>query len=357
VEHGLLQGSGESVKKSLKVSVAIPLHNEEECLPELYERLRDVLNGIPGGPHEIVFADDGSTDGTAEILETLAKVDTRVVAVRLSRNFGHQAALTAALDHVSGDVVVLMDGDLQDTPETIPQFLEKHAEGYDVVYAIRVKRKEPLWLRCSYAGAYRVIAWLADIDLPRGAGDFSLISRRVIDQIRQSTERHRYLRGLRTWVGYRQIGIPVERAARSAGESKYNLRGLIRLACDGIFSFSVLPLRAASLMGFITITLSAAFAFYNVVARLFLGIVPEGFTALICSLTFLSGVQMLFLGIIGEYVGRVYEEVKRRPKYVVDQVLRGDELAAPIVPRKRASKVGAQSRGGGRTRTRRSSAS
>jgi len=315
-----------------KLSVAIPVYNEERVLPQLYQRLITVLDAVSGGPHEIVFVDDGSRDGSLEWLEALARVDPRVKAVKLSRNFGHQAAISAALDHVTGDVVVIMDADLQDTPETIPQFLEKYVEGFDVVYAVRHNRKEGLLLRACYDGFYRLIKSLADIELPLGAGDFSLLSRRVVDQLRHSEERHRYLRGLRTWVGFPQTGLVVERAARAAGESKYTVSKLLKLAFDGIFSFSTAPLRAATVLGAATIAASLAFAAFTLYQRVFLGQAPAGFTALVLGITFLSGVQLLFLGVIGEYVGRVYEEVKRRPHYLVDRVVTAaaldDEFAA-----------------------------
>jgi polyisoprenyl-phosphate glycosyltransferase len=307
---------------SPKVSVAIPIFNEESVLPELYRRTAGVLSDLPGGPHEMVFVDDGSRDGTLELLEAIASIDPRVTVLALSRNFGHQAALTAALDHVSGDVVVVMDGDLQDTPETIPQFLAAYHQGYDVVYAIRQNRKEGWLLRACYATFYRLISKLADIRLPVGSGDFALMSRRVVNQLKKSTERHRYLRGLRAWVGFPQIGIQVERAARHSGESKYNFRRLLRLAFDGIFSFSVVPIRAATALGALTVGGSLAFAGYSLFARLLLQQSPAGFTALILAITFLAGVQLLFLGVIGEYVGRIYEEVKSRPHYIVDRVLR-----------------------------------
>ena len=190
------------MRKNPRVSVAIPIFNEESVLPELYRRLTAVLDDLPGDTHEIVFADDGSTDGTREILSALADIDPRVTVIELSRNFGHQAALSAALDHVSGDVVVAMDGDLQDTPETIPLFLEHYLQGADVVYAIRRDRKENWVLRLAYDGFYRIISVLANIQLPMGAGDFGLMSRRVVDVLCQSEERHRYLRGLRTWAGW-----------------------------------------------------------------------------------------------------------------------------------------------------------
>jgi glycosyltransferase involved in cell wall biosynthesis len=329
--------------KSPSVSVAIPLFNEEEGLPELYRRLRDVLADLPGQGHEIVFVDDGSSDGTFEILESLAEIDPQVRAVRLSRNFGHQAALTAALDQVSGDVVVLMDGDLQDAPETIPLFLAKYAQGYDVVYAVRQKRKEGLLKRFCYAAFYRVIRRLSDIELPADAGDFSLLSRRVVNELRQSPERHRYLRGLRSWVGFRQIGVPVERDARFAGDSKYSLRKLISLACDGIFSFSVAPLRVATSIGAVAVLGSAAFAAYATFVHLFLNRSPAGFTALVVALTFLAGVQLLFLGLCGEYIGRIYEQVKQRPQYVVDRIVATDS-PAPITLESRTNAVEPDSR-------------
>jgi dolichol-phosphate mannosyltransferase len=291
-------------------------------LPELLARLRAVLGQIPGGPHEIVIADDGSVDGSFELLTQVVLSDVGVVVVRLARNFGHQVALSAALDHTTGDVVVLMDGDLQDVPEAIPLFLAKHAEGYDVVYAKRERRKEPLLLRACYYCFYRLLARLSRIDLPLDAGDFGLISRRVVEQLRRAPERHRYLRGLRAWVGFRQTGVPVERAARTKGESKYTLKRLLTLAFDGMFSFSVAPLRGAAIAGVFTILVAGAYAAYSIAMKLFLDRPPPGFTGLVVIITLLSGVHLLFLGLVGEYIGRIYEEVKHRPLYVVERVLR-----------------------------------
>lgn len=310
------------MSRSERLSVVIPLYNEQQSLPALLEELHAVLGAVAGGPHEIVFVDDGSTDATLATLEAAAKRDPRIVIVSLSRNFGHQAAICAGLDHATGDLVVVMDGDGQDPPGAILRFLAQREAGYDVVYAQRVARKEGGLLRAAYYTFYRTVAALSDTPLPLDAGDFALLSRRVVDAIRATPERQRYLRGLRTWVGFRQIGIPVERGERMAGESKYGARALVRLAFDGIFAFSVVPLRAAAILGMGAMALGFLFAGYSLWAKLFHDQSPQGFTALIIAIVFLSGVQLFFLGVIGEYVGRVYEETKARPLYLVDRVIR-----------------------------------
>jgi polyisoprenyl-phosphate glycosyltransferase len=310
------------VSTGFRLSVAIPLFNEQDVLPLLLERLNAVLDALPGGPHQIVLVDDGSSDGTRELMQRAAD-DPRVTAVFLSRNFGHQAALTAALDYVDGDATVVMDADLQDAPEMIPAFVEHHLAGNDVVYAKRVDRKESALLRASYYLYYRLAAGLSGNRLPVDAGDFSLMSRRVVDLLRSMPERHRYLRGLRAWTGFRQIGIDVDRGPRAAGTSKYGLRQLFRLAFDGIFAFSVVPLRAAAVTGAVAMLAATMYGFYALAARLFFDRSPQGFTTIILAIIFLSGVQLLFLGIIGEYLGRLYEEVKGRPVYVVSEVKSG----------------------------------
>jgi polyisoprenyl-phosphate glycosyltransferase len=322
------------LKDAFRLSVAIPIHNEETVLPELLRRTRGMLDQIPGGPHELLFVDDGSTDGTLGILQEAAREDARIIVVSLSRNFGHQAAATAALDHVTGDATVVMDGDLQDAPEAIPQFTARYFEGYDVVYALRTNRKEAWPLRVCYFVFYRIMARLSSIQLPLDAGDFGLMSRRVVEQLRRMPEHHRYLRGMRSWVGFRQTGIPVERAERHSGSSKYGMLRLLKLASDGIFAFSIVPIRAAALLGTASIAVSALFALYAIFAKLVLHQSPKGFTALLLLVTFLSGVLLFFLGVIGEYVGRVYEESKGRPLYIVECVTGGvsgseDEEARP----------------------------
>jgi polyisoprenyl-phosphate glycosyltransferase len=308
------------VSSTPRLSVAVPVHNEEAILPELLRRLDAALSEVPGGPHEMVFVDDGSSDRTFDLLAEAVARDPRILAISLSRNFGHQAALSAALDHVSGDLVVVMDGDLQDPPEAIPLLIEAQREGFDVVYARRVGRKEAWMLRFAYFLFYRLIAAVSNIRLPLDAGDFALLTRRVVESLRAIPEHHRYLRGLRAWVGFRQIGVPVERAERFAGRSKYGPIRLLRLALDGLLGFSMAPLRAASLLGLAAIVGSLGYAAYAVYVKLFSGKTPTGFTALIVGVTLLSGVQLLVLGIIGEYVGRVYEETKGRPSYIIGRV-------------------------------------
>ncbi len=316
MEHGVFQGKVQEIGWQPRISVSIPLYNEEAVIPQLLYRVRATLDGLPGGPHEVVLVDDGSSDRTWQLMLEAAQQDSRVVAVGLSRNFGHQTALAAGLDHASGDVVILMDGDLQDPPEAIPRLLDLYRNGYDVVYVQRVSRKESWRLRLSYYVFYRLLAALSSTELPVDAGDFGLMSRRVVDEIRKMPEHHRYLRGLRKWVGFRQIGIPMERSSRQAGRTKYTRLKLLKLASDGIFAFSIVPLRAAAILGAAAILLSTLFSLYSLYAKFWLRS-PQGFTALILVITFLSGINLFFLGIIGEYVGRVYEESKARPHYVI----------------------------------------
>jgi glycosyltransferase involved in cell wall biosynthesis len=308
----------------MRVSIGIPLHNEQEVFPELLARLLQVLDALPGGPHQIVFVDDGSTDGTPQLLRDAARRDARVKVVALSRNFGHQAALGAALDYATGDALVLMDGDLQDEPEVIPELLRQHEAGADVVYTRRASREEGLLLRAAYKLYYRIMSAMSEVPVPLDSGDFALLGAPVVAALRRMPERQRYLRGLRTWVGFKQVGVDVQRKARSAGRPKYTTWKLIQLALDGICSFSTVPLRAAALTGLAAIVASVAFAIYAVYVRIVVGAVPVGFTASLIITTLLSGVQLLFLGVIGEYLGRVYAEAKGRPTYVVAEII-GDD--------------------------------
>jgi dolichol-phosphate mannosyltransferase len=308
----------------MRLSIGIPIHNEEEVIPELLTRLLAVLDGLPGGPHQVVFVDDGSRDGSRRLLTAAAHRDSRLKVVALARNFGHQAALAAALDHATGDALVLMDGDLQDEPEVIPELLRHHAAGADVVYARRASREEGLLLRTAYWLSYRLMAALSEVPVPLDSGDFALLGAPVVAALKRMPERQRYLRGLRAWVGFKQVGVDVRRKARVAGRTKYTTWKLMQLALDGICSFSIVPLRAAALTGLLAILATCGYSIYAVYARLTSGSVPAGFTASLIITTLLSGVQLLFLGVIGEYLGRVYAEAKGRPAYVVAEIVGGD---------------------------------
>jgi polyisoprenyl-phosphate glycosyltransferase len=319
------------------ISVVVPVHNEQKVLPELLRRLGLVFAAMPGEAYEIIFVDDGSADSTLQILEDAARQDSRISVIALSRNFGHQASLSAGLDYASGAVTVVLDGDLQDPPETIPALLAKHREGYDVVYVLRTRRKEALWLKLCFFLFYRLMASIADMNLPLDAGDFGLMSKRVVDQLRSMPEHHRYIRGMRSWVGFRQIGIPVERSKRFAGESKFGVLKRLKFASDAIFSFSTIPIRAAAFMGFVSVLLSILFAIYAVIVKLVFHRSTEGFTALLVVITFLSGTVLFFLGIIGEYVGRVYEEVKARPQYVIQRIIGNAASNGSNIPAARRS--------------------
>jgi len=277
--------------------------------------------------YEVLFVDDGSRDGSWERMEALAAADPRVVLVRLSRNFGHQIAITAGVDAARGEAVALIDADLQDPPEVLIDMIARWREGYDVVYGRRTRRRGETWFkRTSAAGFYRVIRRLTSVDIPADTGDFRLMSRRVVDVLKQFKERNRFVRGMVAWIGWRQTAVEYERAERQAGETKYPLRKMLRFAADAIVSFSFAPLRLATGLGLIVSALSFAYAVYAVLARLLGWGVVHGWASLMVAVLFVGGVQLVSLGIIGEYVGRVYDEVKRRPLYVAE-VRRGEQIA------------------------------
>jgi dolichol-phosphate mannosyltransferase len=312
------------------ISIAIPAFNESAVLPALVDRLTGILSQLNIRDSQVVIVDDGSSDGTADQLRDIVRADPRFEAVLLSRNFGHQAALSAALDRVRGDVTIVMDADLQDDPGLIPALLARYHEGYDVVYAVRRSRQEGLGLRLAYGIFYRLLSRLSDTSLPIDAGDFGLMSRRVVDAVRSAPERQRYLRGLRAWVGFRQCGIEVDRLERHAGVSKYGAAKLTKLALDGMFAFSTVPLRLATSLGALAVAIAVAWAAFVLYAKLFHDRSPQGFSSLIITIVFLSGANLFFLGVIGEYVGRTYEESKGRPLYVVDEVVTGDPDARRV---------------------------
>lgn len=318
-----VNGAAKTPQPQPHLSVVMPVFNERENLLALYERLTRVLDA-EGQPYELVFVDDGSRDGSRDVLLTLAARDPCVVVVELARNFGHQIAISAGLDYARGDGVIVMDSDLQDPPEVLPQFIARWREGYDVVYAVRASRKENLLLRVAYAFFYRMLRRIANIDIPLDAGDFCLMDRHVVDILTAMPERNRFVRGIRSWVGMRQIGLPYDRQGRHAGKPKYTLSRLTYLALDGIVSFSFVPLRIITMLGFLVSTISIALAIVYAVQRIAFGLTPPGFPTLIVAIFFLSGIQLITIGVIGEYVGRIFEEVKQRPLYVVRRVVGGE---------------------------------
>ena len=305
-----------------EISVVVPVYNEQENLPELYRRLVAVLDA-QGMRYELIFVDDGSRDGSRGLLHSYAAHDPRVVVVELARNFGHQVAISAGLDHTVGAGGIVIDADLQDPPEVLPLFIERWREGHDVVYAIRARRKERWLLRLAYRIFYRMLKRVAAIHIPLDAGDFCIMDRRVVELLTAMPERNRFVRGIRSWVGLDQIGMPYERHGRYGGDSKYTLSRLIFLALDGLGSFSFLPLRGISIAGFFVSGVSIILAIAYAIQRLTVGLSPPGFASLIVAIFFLSGIQLITIGVIGEYVGRIFEEVKRRPLYVVRQVVNG----------------------------------
>jgi dolichol-phosphate mannosyltransferase len=273
-------------------------------------------------PYELIFVDDGSQDKSLDVLKDFFAQDgvhTRIV--RLSRNFGHQQAISAGLDYARGQAVIVMDADLQDPPEVIPTFVEKWRQGYQVVYAIREKRQERWVKRAMYRLFYVVLRTISRVDIPLDAGDFGLMDRRVVDVIRSLPERNRFVRGLRSWVGFRRVGVPYSRDARHAGRPQYTFRKLVGLALDGLVSFSYLPLRLATLMGFGVSALSILLGAYYLVRKLVRGIGLPGFATIVILMSFLGGVQLLTIGIIGEYVGHALDEVKHRPAYIVHETI------------------------------------
>ncbi len=306
-----------------KISIIVPCFNEEAVLPRLFARLGAVA-ATWNADYEVVCVDDGSSDRTWELLKARHAEDPRWRGVAFARNFGHQTAVSAGLHFASGDAVVIIDADLQDPPEEIARLLAKWREGYDVVYAVRQKRKEGWLKRICYWAFYRLMARLVAFDIPLDSGDFCLMSRRVVAAINAMPERNRFVRGLRAWAGFRQIGVPYERAARAAGEPKYNLRKLLKLAADGLFSFSALPLRLATHLGLGVSALAFFGVLFTLAQKIFssqfakLGLAPgAGFPTIVISVLFLGGVQLICLGILGEYLGRIYEEVKGRPLWIV----------------------------------------
>ena len=321
----------------LELSAVVPIYNEEAGIAELHRRLRGVLRGL-GISYEMVLVNDGSRDGSAGLLDDLARTDPTVRAIHFSRNFGHQAAVAAGLAHTRGRAVVVLDADLQDPPELIEGLLAKWREGYQIVYAQRTRRQGEALSKRFFAWAfYRVARGMTDVDLPTDTGDFCLMDRVVVDLLNSMPERNRYIRGLRAWVGFRQTAVPFERAERFAGDVKYTFRKSLGLALNGIFSLSKAPLRAATWLGVTISGFSFVMALWALYVRLTGGYTVPGWASTVVIMLFLGGVQLLTIGVIGEYLGRVYDEVKQRPLYVVARV---SESAATSPERREAAVAG-----------------
>lgn len=314
------------------LSVVVPIFNEVQTLPEFYQRATAAAQGCCDD-YEIIFVDDGSSDGSAAELRRLAEFDAHVRAISFSRNFGHQTAVTAGLNYSRGAAVIVIDGDLQDPPELIPDLVARWRDGYQVVYAIRRTRRENWFKRSAYLLFYRLLHSLSYIDMPVDAGDFAIMDRCVVDLLNEMPERNRFVRGIRAWVGFRQTGLEYDRHPRFAGESKYPLGKLMRLAYDGVVSYSFVPLRMVTQLGFLISLVAFGFMAYFLVLKVFFGISLIGWTSTIVVILFLGGVQLLSLGILGEYVGRIFDEVKRRPLYVVKDLIGFDAAEQAEPPR------------------------
>ncbi len=304
------------------ISMVVPFLNEEAVLPRLFETLDATLPGLGSYRWELVLVDDGSTDRSVDVIRgASAGFPGDVRVVRLSRNFGHQAALMAGLGQARGEALICLDADLQDPPSLFAKFLNHYAEGHDVVYAVRQTREGSTWKRAAYWVFYRLFKSVSHIRIPLDAGDFGLVSRRVATLVTAMPERDVLVRGLRSWVGFRQIGVPYDRPERAAGETKYSLSKLLRLAASAFFGYSALPLRLATGIGLVSAMLAALYAVYAIIAKLSGHAAPAGWTSLVIVVLFLGGVQLISVGLLGEYIGRIHQQTQARPLFVVAETL------------------------------------
>jgi len=300
------------------VSIVVPLYNESSVIEKLLERIQSNTSLMDGIQWNLILVNDGSTDDTVDQVKCHRHLfEGSVKLITFSRNFGHQRALLAGMTSATGDAVICLDADLQDPPEMIPQFLEKFREGYEVVYGVRQNRMESLPKRLAYSLFYRIFQRVAETAIPLDAGDFGLVSQRVISLIRTTPERDLFLRGLRGWFGFKQIGLPYDRPERFAGETKYPLGKLLSLAASAFFGFSLVPLRVATGMGFVTVVLSICYAIYSAYRKMVGSDVPTGWASMVCLLCLLGGVQLITMGILGEYIGRIYRQTQGRPHFVI----------------------------------------
>lgn len=317
------------------LSVVIPIYNEEETIPELDRRLRAFLASL-GETWEVLFINDGSNDSSLDLLRELANAEPSYRLLSFARNFGHQVAITAGLDYAEGEAVVVMDADLQDPPEVVREMVAKWREGYDVVYGVRSKRHgESIFKRLTAALYYRLLRAMLGFDIPLDAGDFRLMSRQVVIALRALRERHRFIRGMVSWVGFRQTKVLYERPARFAGETKYPLRKMVKFAIDGITSFSIVPVRMATWLGMLSGLVAVGIGVWALVQKVSGGTVVLGWTTIMMLVALCSSAQLLMTGVLGEYVGRIYEEVKRRPLYTVAESHNLETEVAPPTIRRR----------------------
>jgi glycosyltransferase involved in cell wall biosynthesis len=322
---------------SITYSVIAPIFNEAGNLPELHRRVGEVMNST-GEPWELLLVDDGSTDASTDLIRQYAEQDPHVRPLIFARNFGHQIAVTAGLDYSRGEAVVIIDSDLQDPPEVILDLIEKWREGYEIVYAVRAEREGEGWFKLFTASLfYRLIYRITDVDIPLDTGDFRLLDRKVVSVLNQMRERHRFLRGMSAWVGFRQIGVPYHRAARFAGETHYPFRKMLRLAITAITGFSYFPLQLATFIGFISAGISILAIPVVIAMRLAGNQAFFGQATTLIAVLFLGGVQLISLGILGEYIGRLYDEAKGRPLYIVREAPGEESISTTGRPDGRAN--------------------
>ncbi|MFA5392863.1 MAG: glycosyltransferase family 2 protein [Candidatus Ratteibacteria bacterium] len=304
-----------------KISAVIACYKDEQAIPHMHRRLVETFKKI-GVDYEIIFVNDGSPDNTEKILADLVDQDGHVVAVNHSRNFSSQMAFTSGMDIATGDAVVLLDGDLQDPPEIIEKFYEKWNEGFDVVYGVRVKREASFSMQIAYRLFYRIFRKMSYVVIPLDAGDFSLMNRKVVDHLKQFSERDRFLRGLRAWVGFRQTGVPYARSRRMFGETTNNFLKLFQWATKGVLSFSYVPLELITLLSLLTFCIAFLGIVVQIVLKFILPNTPQGLTTVIVLVLFLGSIQLLGISVLGQYIGKIFEEVKQRPKYIVKSIFR-----------------------------------